>query len=191
MAILASGKGSNADKICQFFSDHEGIEVALIVSNKSDAGVSQVAEHHQIPFLYVSNKAFQGDEAVLELLSEYRIDSIILAGFLRKIPETMIHRFENKILNIHPALLPKYGGKGMYGHHVHEAVINAGEKVSGITIHLVNKEYDKGEILFQAQCEVKPQDNASDLATRIHRLEHEHYPKIIEQYILSLNEASD
>lgn len=190
IAIFASGKGSNADKICQFFTDHQSIEVGLIVSNKSDAGVSKVAEQHQIPFLYIENKALPEGDTLLDILTEYQIDFIALAGFLRKIPESMIDRFEHKIVNIHPALLPKFGGKGMYGHHVHKAVIDAGDKESGITIHLVNKEYDKGRILFQAQCKVLPNDGPEDLARSIHVLEHEYYPRIIEQYLLSLAEST-
>lgn len=183
LAIFASGSGTNAEAIMKRFVGHKSIRVELILTNKKDAGVIARAERLRVP-CQVFNKTQLEEGWLLEPLKNHSIDYIILAGFLLKIPVSLIQVFPNRICNIHPALLPKYGGKGMYGHHVHEAVINAGEKESGITIHLVNEEYDKGRILFQATCPVLPEDSPDDLASRIHKLEHEHYPRVVEEFVL-------
>jgi phosphoribosylglycinamide formyltransferase-1 len=184
LAILASGSGSNAENIATYFKDHESIQVKEILSNKKEAYVHQRADKLDIPSWTFPKEQFQ-DSSFIKRLED--IDYIILAGFLWLIPKYLIQAFPNRIINIHPALLPKFGGKGMYGHHVHEAVIASGEKESGITIHLVNEEYDKGKVLFQAKCDVEPGDTAGSLAKRIHALEYTHFPKTIESFIESQN----
>ena len=181
MAIFASGKGSNAEKICEYFQGHESVEVALIVSNKADAGVREVAGRHHIPFVHLDNQSFQSGEAVFRCCEKHNVQFIVLAGFLRKIPDLLLKGYSRRIINIHPALLPKYGGPGMYGMHVHRAVKEAGERESGITIHFVNAEYDKGRVIFQATCDLDPTDQPEDIAQKVHALEHAHYPKVIEQ----------
>ena len=186
IAIFASGAGSNAAKIIEHLKDHAAIQVALIVCNKPGAGVIQIAATHQIPVLMIEKeKFFRGNAYVDEIKHRSGIDFIVLAGFLWKVPIALIHAYPNRIINIHPALLPKYGGKGMYGMHVHEAVIEAGEKESGITIHYVNEHFDEGEAIFQAHCEVTPDDTPETLAQKIHQLEHEHFPKIVEKVVLT------
>lgn len=180
LAIFASGQGSNADKICEYFKAHGDISVDVIVSNKENAGVKTVAMSHHIPFVYHPNASFHEGEEILETLREYRIDYVILAGFLRKIPTALIKAYARRIINIHPALLPKYGGKGMYGRHVHEAVKANHETESGITIHFVNHEYDKGQIIFQTSCEISETDSAERIAEKVLALEHSYYPKVIE-----------
>jgi len=184
IAIFASGAGSNAAKIIEHLKDHPNIQVALIVCNKPGAGVIQIAASHQIPVLMIEKeKFFRGNAYVDEIKHREHIDFIVLAGFLWKVPTALIHAYPNKIINIHPALLPKYGGKGMYGIYVHQAVIEAGEKESGITIHYVNEHFDEGESIFQAKCIVTPEDTPETLAQKIHQLEHEHFPKIVEQLL--------
>ena len=185
IAIFASGAGSNAAKIIEHLKDHAAIQVALIVCNKPDAGVIQIAATHQIPVLMIEKeKFFRGNAYVDEIKHRSGIDFIVLAGFLWKVPIALIQTYPNRIINIHPALLPKYGGKGMYGMHVHEAVIEAGEKESGITIHYVNEHFDEGEAIFQARCEVTTDDTPETLAQKIHQLEHEHFPRIVESVVL-------
>ncbi|MGV3594533.1 MAG: phosphoribosylglycinamide formyltransferase [Sediminibacterium sp.] len=186
IAIFASGAGSNAAKIIAHLKDHPAIQVALIVCNKPGAGVIQIAATHNIPVLMIEKeKFFRGDAYVDEIKHQSKIDFIVLAGFLWKVPIALIQAYLNRIINIHPALLPKYGGKGMYGMHVHEAIIKAGEKESGITIHYVNEHFDEGEAIFQAHCEVTPDDTPETLAQKIHQLEHEHFPKIVEKVVLT------
>lgn len=181
IAIFASGAGSNAQKIIDHFSKHPAVEVALIVCNKPGAGVLTIAATHHIPTLLIEKEQFFRGDAYVPFLKEQTINWIILAGFLWKIPTALIKAFEQHIINIHPALLPKYGGKGMYGQHVHETVIANGETTSGITIHYVDEHYDHGDTIFQAQCEVHADDTPDTLAQRIHALEHLYYPKVIEQ----------
>jgi phosphoribosylglycinamide formyltransferase-1 len=183
IAIFASGAGSNAAKIIEYFSTKHSIEVTVIICNKPDAGVLKIAANHHIPtILLEKEKFFRGDAYVSEL-KNLGIDFIILAGFLWKIPQQLIAAYPNKIINIHPALLPKYGGKGMYGNKVHESVIANKEKESGITIHFVNEHFDEGEHIFQASCIIDETDDAKTLATKIHLLEHEHFPKVIERLL--------
>jgi phosphoribosylglycinamide formyltransferase 1 len=195
IAVFASGAGSNAQKIIDRLNPvpsplrekgemkTPGIQVALIVCNKPDAGVLQIAAKENIPSLIIEKeKFFRGNGYVGELTAA-GIDFIVLAGFLWKIPHTLIKAFPHKIINIHPALLPKYGGKGMYGHHVHQAVIDNKEIESGITIHYVDEKYDHGSIIFQAKCTVLPTDATESLAKKIHRLEHEHYPEVIAKLL--------
>jgi formyltetrahydrofolate-dependent phosphoribosylglycinamide formyltransferase len=179
IAIFASGAGSNAKRIIEHFSNSTSVKIALIVCNNSKAGVLQVAAENNIPVMLVNRKGFFETEASLDELKLHNISLVVLAGFLWMIPGYLIKAYPGRIINIHPALLPKYGGKGMYGGNVHKAVIEAGEKESGITIHYVDEHYDNGDIIFQAKCEVKETDTPDSLAERIHRLEHEHFPAVI------------
>ncbi len=185
IAIFASGAGSNAEKIFQYFTNHRNIEVALVGCNKPGAGVISIAASYGVPVLMLEKEPFFRGHHYLQQLQEQNIDFIILAGFLWKIPDELIAAYPQKIINIHPALLPLYGGKGMYGQAVHEAVLAAGDTQTGITIHLVNEIYDNGKTIFAATCPVLPGDTAASLAQRIHGLEHAHYPQVIEQYINS------
>jgi phosphoribosylglycinamide formyltransferase-1 len=185
IAIFASGEGSNAENITNYFRGYDAINVVLIVSNRADVGVIQRAKRLKVPYL-ISPKDELNSLKFLHLLKQQNINIIILAGFLLKIPTHLISAFAHRIINIHPALLPKYGGKGMYGNKIHKAVLTNKEKESGITIHLVNEHYDKGEILFQKSCKVMLDDDVSDLAQRIHLLEYQFFPKIIEDYINSI-----
>ncbi len=185
IALFASGSGSNAENIIRYFSENESISFPLIVSNKADAYVHERARLLGIPSFTFSAADFKEGKAILELLARYQIDTIVLAGFLLKIAAPLLDAFPDKIINIHPALLPKYGGKGMYGNRVHEAVVAAGEQETGITIHYVNEHYDEGTIIFQARCAVMPNDTPESVAEKVHHLEYEHFPKIIEQLIAS------
>jgi len=185
IAIFASGSGSNAEEIIKHFKDNPYIKVCCVLSNKKDAYVHQRAKNYNIPSYSFDNSEIADNESkVFEILTEFEINYIVLAGYLKLIPDWIIEMYPNRILNIHPALLPKFGGKGMYGINVHKAVIAKGEKESGITIHLVNSEYDKGKILFQDKCPVLPDDTPESLAMKIHSLEHRNYPKLIESFIL-------
>lgn len=183
IAIFASGAGSNALKIIEHFSHHPKIRVDLIVCNKPKAGVLNIADEHGIPTLILDKEQFFRGNAYVDEFKVDDIDFIVLAGFLWKVPNALIHAYPEKIVNIHPALLPKYGGKGMYGNFVHEAVIANKDKESGISIHLVDEVYDHGKIIFQARCEVREDDTAESLAARIHELEHKHYAKVIEELL--------
>ena len=186
IAIFASGTGTNAKNIIEYFSSSSKARVSLVVCNKPGAGVLDIAASAGIPSLIIEKeKFFRGDAYVPELL-DHKIDFIVLAGFLWKVPPMLISAFTGKIVNIHPALLPKYGGKGMYGARVHEAVIAASDRESGITIHLVNERYDEGRHLFQATCPVLPGDTPATLAARIHVLEHTHYPRVVEELAATL-----
>lgn len=182
IAILASGAGSNANALASFFKNHTFIRVEIIICNVIGAGVFEVAKAHNIDALWIPNGELS--TKLLGTLVERKIDFIVLAGFLRKIPSDVTGRYVHRIINIHPALLPKFGGKGMYGGHVHNAVIANRELESGITIHLVNDFYDEGEILFQAKCAVDADDTPSSLAAKIHRLEHEHFAPEVEKWII-------
>jgi phosphoribosylglycinamide formyltransferase-1 len=184
IAIFASGGGSNAAKIIDHFKGHTRIQISLVVCNKAGAGVLQIAEKEGIKTLLIDKERFfQGDAYTTEL-QEAGIGLVVLAGFLWKIPATLIKAFPGKIINIHPALLPAYGGKGMYGRFVHQAVVDNEEPESGITIHYVDELYDHGQIIFQARCPVLPDDTADTLAARVLQLEHNHFPIVIEELIL-------
>lgn len=185
IAIFASGTGSNAQKIIEHFRNHPSIRVALVVSNKATAGVLDKAAAAGIPTLLIDKERFFRGDGFVPELTTLGIDFIVLAGFLWKVPPSLIQAYPSRMINIHPALLPKYGGKGMYGNFVHEAVIAAGEKESGITIHYVDEQYDHGGTIFQATCPVFPEDTPETLANRIHALEHQHFPAVIESVILS------
>ena len=179
IALFASGSGSNAENIIRFYSENPSFEFPLIISNKADAFVHQRAKNLQVPSYTFSREDFSTGENILDFLRQNKIDYIVLAGFLLKIPETLIEAFPGRIINIHPALLPKYGGKGMYGMRVHQAVAEAGDAESGITIHYVNANYDEGNIIFQAKCSVNKTDTAEMIANKVHALEYEHFPRII------------
>lgn len=181
IAIFASGSGSNAQNIIQYFEQSNHFIFPLIVTNKADAYVHQRAKALNIKSVNFSKDEFASGENILKLLSEYGIDAIVLAGFLLKVPESLIKAYPERIINIHPALLPKFGGKGMYGDNVHRAVRDSGDTESGITIHYVNQNYDEGNIIFQAKCPVVPTDSYEDIAQKVHELEYAHFPKVIEQ----------
>lgn len=183
IAIFASGTGSNARRIIEHFQHSGKVKVALVVSNKPGAGVLAIAEEAGIPILLIEKEKFFRGDAYIPALKEKQIGFIVLAGFLWKIPSALVAAYPEKIINIHPALLPKYGGKGMYGHHVHEAVIGHHEKESGITIHYVDDKYDHGRIIFQATCPVLPDDTADTLAKRVLQLEHRYFPLVTEQLL--------
>lgn len=179
IAIFASGSGSNAENIIRYFQNSELFHFPVIISNRADAYVHERAKRLNIKSITLPKSAFETGNAVLAVLREHNIDAVVLAGFLLKVPELLINSFPDKIINIHPALLPKYGGKGMYGSHVHRAVKAAGEQESGITIHYVNKNYDEGNIVFQAKCKVEPTDTEDDIAQKVHKLEYEHFPRVV------------
>ncbi|MEJ7736259.1 MAG: phosphoribosylglycinamide formyltransferase [Chitinophagaceae bacterium] len=181
IAIFASGAGSNAQQIINHFRDHPTISVSLIVCNKPGAGVLHIAARENVTTLLLEKERFFRGDGYVDALKGMGISFIVLAGFLWKIPSLLIRAYTNKIINIHPALLPGYGGKGMYGDAVHKAVLTAHETHSGITIHYVDNEYDHGNIIFQASCSVDDQDTPETLATKVHRLEHENYPRVIEE----------
>ena len=182
IAVFASGRGSNTQNIIDVFKDKD-IEVALIVSNNPDAGVLEIAKSNNIPYLIIDRNDLYNSSDFVKYLIEKDFDLIVLAGFLWLIPKELVIYFKNKIINIHPALLPKYGGKGMYGMKVHQAVKNAGERNSGITIHYVNENYDEGNIIFQAKTEINVSDKPEDIANKIHLLEYRYFPEVIEKIL--------
>lgn len=184
IAIFASGGGSNALKIIEYFEHSEVARVGLVVSNRANAGVLEIAAAHGIPTHLIDRQGFYETEDLLEVLHSRQIEFIVLAGFLWLAPEYLVRAFPKRILNIHPALLPKFGGKGMYGHHIHEAVKAAGEPETGMTIHFVNTHYDEGAIVFQARCQVAETDTPADIARNVLALEHRFYPEIIEKVIV-------
>lgn len=184
--IFASGAGSNAQKIIDYFREKEVAQVALIVCNKPGAGVLTIAAKENIPVLLIEKEKFR-QTGYLEEIEKYDPDLIVLAGFLWMIPGIMVQHFPGKIINIHPALLPAYGGKGMYGNAVHKAVVEAGEKESGITIHFVDEKYDHGETILQARCMVEKEDTPETLAAKIHKLEHTFFPETIEKILQQTN----
>jgi phosphoribosylglycinamide formyltransferase-1 len=186
IAIFASGSGTNAENIIKYFSNKNTAKVTLVLSNKRQAMVLKRAEAYNVRTVFFEHKEFYVTGKVLRYLLLYKIDFIVLAGFLWLVPENITEQYEGRIINIHPALLPSYGGKGMYGETVHRAVINSHDKESGITIHYVNKLYDKGDIIFQARCKVDTSDTPDSLAERVHALEYLHYPKVIEDLVVKL-----
>jgi formyltetrahydrofolate-dependent phosphoribosylglycinamide formyltransferase len=186
LAIFASGAGSNAQKLIDHFRQHSEIKIALIVCNKPGAGVLTIAQKENIPALIIEKEPFFRGNAYVDEIKLHNVDFIVLAGFLWKVPVALIQAFPQAIINIHPALLPNYGGKGMYGRFVHEAVIAAKDKESGISIHYVDELYDHGQLIFQARCIIDETDTADSLAQKIHALEHEHYPLIVEKVVREL-----
>ncbi|HOP43514.1 MAG TPA: phosphoribosylglycinamide formyltransferase [Flavobacteriales bacterium] len=180
IAVLASGSGTNAERLVRHFAEHPRMRVALIGCDRPGEGVLQRAWDLGVPSLLFSGTELRDGTVQQELVGQ-GIGLVVLAGFLRLVPSALVGAFPDRIVNIHPALLPAHGGKGMYGRHVHEAVLAAGEPESGITVHLVNEHYDEGEHLFQARCPVLPDDTPDSLAVRIHELEHRHYPQVVEK----------
>jgi phosphoribosylglycinamide formyltransferase-1 len=185
IAIFASGSGSNAERITEYFSSNDHVEVCLFLTNNPAAGVIERAQRLNIPTLVFNKKLFAKTDKIVEILQLQGIDWVILAGFLWLVPSNLTRAFENRMINIHPALLPKYGGKGMWGHHVHEAVVANKEKETGITIHYVNEHYDEGKVIFQAKCEVTENDTPESVAAKIHELEYQYFPEVIYKEILS------
>lgn len=186
IAIFASGSGSNAEKIADYFAGSADVSIDLILSNNPKAGVIDRARRHHIPVLLFDRTTFYQTDRVTDLLQQQNIDLIVLAGFMWLMPGGLVRAFPNRIVNIHPALLPKFGGKGMYGHFVHEAVVAARETESGITIHFVNEHYDEGAPIFQAHCPVAPTDTPDDVARHVQVLEHEHYPRVVADVLATL-----
>ncbi len=180
IAIFASGGGSNAEAIIRHLKNHTHLSVQLIVSNRKNAGVLDRATNHDIETLIIDRAGFYEEKNIIANLAPHKIDLIVLAGFLWLIPKYLIKEFPNRVINIHPALLPKYGGKGMYGHHVHQAVFDNKEKESGLTIHYVNEHYDEGNIILQARCPLTSTDQPEDIARKVLSLEHQVYPVAVE-----------
>ena len=183
IAIFASGSGTNAEEIIKHFHKHPNILVSLILTNNPTAGVIDKAKRHQVPAVTFSREEFKDQTKILHLLKQQQVTHIVLAGFLWMVPVYLIREYPGKIINIHPALLPKHGGKGMYGIKVHQAVKAAAENETGITIHLVNEHYDEGEIVFQARCRIEEDFSPEQIQKCVHRLEYEHYPRVIEKWI--------
>ncbi len=183
IAIFASGSGTNAENIINYFKENKKIEVGCIISNKKDAFVLERAKNLNIPSAFFSKEEFNSTSKVIEYLIQSKINFIVLAGFLLKVPQNLLNLFPQNIINIHPALLPKFGGKGMYGDNVHKAVVEANETESGITIHYVNENYDEGAIIFQAKCKVEQNDTYDMVAQKVHKLEYEYFPQIIEDLL--------
>ncbi|MBI5009498.1 MAG: phosphoribosylglycinamide formyltransferase [Bacteroidia bacterium] len=190
IAIFASGSGTNAENIIKYFSTQKSAKVTIVLSNKRQAMVLKRAENLGVEALFFERDDFFNSGKILDYLIEKKIDFIVLAGFLWLVPENIIEKYKGRIVNIHPALLPSYGGKGMYGDIVHRSVIENGEKESGITIHYVNNHYDEGDIIFQARCRVEPTDTPETLAAKVHALEYQHFPGVIEELVHELPEFS-
>lgn len=186
LAILASGSGSNAENFIRYFEGHPRIGVALVVSNNPGAHVLERAKKAGICHTVITARQWRDKEAVCDVFNGYLVDAVVLAGYLLLLPAWFVEMFPGKIFNIHPALLPSFGGKGMYGEHVHRAVINSGVNESGISIHLVNEAYDEGQVIFQKSLRVFPHDTADSLAKRIQQLEHRYYPEVVEQYLTNM-----
>jgi len=187
IAVFASGTGSNARNLVAHFKNRPGAKVTLIASNRADAPVLTMARQEGIATLLISRHALYASDELRISLLDAGIDFIVLAGFLWLIPPALVASFHRRIVNIHPALLPRFGGKGMYGHHVHEAVLQSGERYTGITIHYVDEKYDEGDIIFQSQCMISPTDDVTAIARKVQALEHKHFPMVVEQLITSLN----
>ena len=183
IAIFASGSGTNAEAIARHLVGNPNIKVACVLSNRANAGVHQRMQQFDIPTHTFSNDVWREAHTIVELLQQEQIDLIVLAGFMRKIEAPLTAAYAGRIVNIHPSLLPKHGGPGMYGPHVHEAVLAAGDTESGLSIHYVDEQIDGGEIIFQARCEVRPDDTPDTLADRIHVLEHRHFPHVVEEIL--------
>jgi phosphoribosylglycinamide formyltransferase-1 len=187
VAIFASGSGTNAQAIIEYLHQRDVARVSCVLSNNKDAYVLKRAEDKQIKSYIFTREDFYNSDRIIRILNKHAIDFVVLAGFLWLVPEYLISLYPNRIINIHPALLPKYGGKGMYGMKVHQAVIENGEHESGISIHYVNERYDEGNIIFQATCKVDHDDTPEKLAKKVHQLEYAHFPRIVEELVLKLN----
>ena len=187
IAILASGSGSNAENIAKYFEGSDYARVSFIIANNPEAYVLERAKKLGIEAAVVTKQQFMEADSIIAMLKERNIDFVVLAGFLLLVPQKLIQAYPGKIVNIHPALLPKHGGKGMYGDRVHKAVVECGESESGITIHLIDEQYDKGTTFFQAKCPVLPSDTPDDVAAKVHALEYEHFPHVIEEIMHTLD----
>jgi phosphoribosylglycinamide formyltransferase 1 len=183
LAIFASGSGTNAENIIRFFRPKENTSVGLVLCNKPDAKVIERAKSLGVETFVFSREDLYNSDRILRILRDHQVSHIVLAGFLWLVPESLVKEYPGAVVNIHPALLPKYGGKGMYGARVHEAVIANREPESGITIHYVNEKYDDGNIIFQATCPVDENETPESLAAKIHQLEYDHFPRIIEKVV--------
>ena len=191
IAIFASGSGSNAEEIARYFAGQADVQVVLILTNNPQAGVIDRARRgfgcgQHVPVVVFDRPAFRESNRIVALLTAQNIDLIVLAGFMWLVPASLVQAFSGRIVNIHPALLPKFGGKGMFGGHVHQAVVAAGATESGITIHFVNEHYDEGQVVFQATCPVSPTDTPDDVAAEVHALEYAHYPRVVGEVLLTL-----
>ncbi len=183
IAIFASGSGSNAQKLMEYFRYHDQAEIALVLSNNPEAYVLQRADNFEVPTHIFDRHEFFHTDEIVQLLDKLNIDLIVLAGFLWLVPQNLLQKYPNKIINIHPALLPAYGGKGMYGDRVHQAVLDAGEAESGISIHFVNENFDEGEVIYQARFRIEPEDSLEVIKFKGQQLEHQHYPKVVENLL--------
>lgn len=183
LILFASGNGSNAENICKYFQHHSHIKVVALICNKEGAGVFERVKPYGIPTHLANKKQLLDEDYFLSLIEPYKADLLVLAGWLLLVPPYLVNHYEQKIVNVHPSLLPKFGGKGMYGHHVHEAVKEANEAETGISIHWVNQHFDEGEIIFQAKTQLSPSDNVDDIAKKIAVLEMANFPKVIESIL--------
>ena len=191
IAIFASGSGSNAEEIARYFAGQADVQIVLILTNNPQAGVIDRARRgfgcgQHVPVVVFDRPTFRESNRIVALLTAQKIDLIVLAGFMWLVPASLVQAFSGRIVNIHPALLPKFGGKGMFGGHVHQAVVAAGATESGITIHFVNEHYDEGQVVFQATCSVSPTDTPDDVAAKVHALEYAHYPRVVGEVLLTL-----
>lgn len=184
IAVFASGEGTNAENIIRYFSQKKTANIAVVIYNRQNAGVKLRAERLGIPATYLKTNGFKDEKQLLPILENYQIDFIVLSGFLVLVPPFLIQRYPNHVVNIHPALIPKHCGKGMYGMKVHEDVVKDGDEESGITIHVIDEDYDHGNIIFQARCPISTSDSAEDVAQKVHKLEYRYYPEVIEKMIL-------
>ena len=187
LAIFASGSGSNAENICNYFANHSGITVVLICTNKPDAFIVKRAKKLNLPVTFITKIELNNFDSLYKMLQNTKVDFVILAGFLLKLPTIMVEKYQNRILNIHPSLLPKYGGRGMYGDNVHKAVLENKEIESGISIHFVNQNYDEGELILQERCSISENETLDTLAAKIHQLEQKHFPIAIEKTLKNQN----
>lgn len=187
IAVFASGEGSNAENLFRFFSTSTKVKIKLVVTNKENAGIVEKAERYKKNLQIISKTSLNTyTDQFIDFLQTEKVDLIVLAGFLLKVPEKLVKAFPGRIINIHPALLPKFGGKGMYGLHVHKAVLEAGEKESGITVHFVDEEYDNGDIILQERCEIETGETPESLAAKVHQLEYDFFPKAVQKVVDSI-----
>ena len=186
VTIFASGSGTNAENIFNYFKDSKLVRIGLLITDNPKAFVIERCRRHSVPCLVLSKRLIDDTDFMLGVLRDFRTNFVVLAGYIKLVPDYIVTAFDQRIVNIHPSLLPKHGGKGMYGSRVHQSVLDSGDKESGITIHFIDNDYDRGSVIFQAKCPVLPDDTADTLAQRVHALEYEHYPKVIEDTIIKV-----
>lgn len=186
VTIFASGSGSNAENIFNYFKDSKLVRIGLVITDNPKAFVIERCRRHSVPCLVLSKRLIDDADFMLGVLRDFRTNFVVLAGYIKLVPDYIVTAFDQRIVNIHPSLLPKHGGKGMYGSRVHQSVLDSGDKESGITIHFIDNDYDRGSVIFQSKCPVLPDDTADSLAQRVHALEYEHYPRIIEDTIIKV-----